>query len=642
MLDSLRVFSKSWLAIVLIGLLVVSFAIWGISGSIIFGGQYTIVQVGDTEIDANEYRFAYENQLVTFSQSIGRRLSRQEADALGMRENVLTQVIAGAVLDENARKMGLGLSDQSVAEEIADDPRFRDLSGQFSRNGLRNSLAQAGMTENDYIQSRKRVSMRNQILDGTAASLAMPAAYIDALSTYRDETRVFEFVTLGTEVAGVIPDPSETDISSYYETNKTDFIAPPYRKVAILKLQPQDLMKPEEVTEEELQSLYENRRSNLRSPERRQVQQLVLGNKEAAEKVLQSLAEGATFEEVVAEQGKTIEDIDLGILRRDELPDEKVAAAAFEAKLNEPTEVIQGLFGPVIVRVAKIEEESTTPFEEIKETLRQEIAIERAVDDVFASYDAVEDERGAGESILPTGEKLELETRVLDAVDINGQDQYGNPISGIPQFRDLVAQAFQAQPGDDTQAIEIGENGFLWYEVLEIIPERQKTLDEVRDDVRSAWISAETDKAIKAVADQIVERLKLGGDFNAILAELLPTDSLGAAITTSRTDPLQRSGQSPDFPAAAVRAGFAEKTGAISTVGIGENQEIVYRISEVQAAGTDALEDEVTQQIDLAASQDILSQVVEHLQSREEVFVNRDAIDLAFNPYGGHGGHGGY
>ncbi|MEM9277002.1 MAG: SurA N-terminal domain-containing protein [Pseudomonadota bacterium] len=636
MLDLLRGFSKGWLAKVLIGLLVMSFAIWGVSGSIIFGGQYNVVQVGNTTIDASQYRFAYENQLLTLSQSIGRRLSRPEADALGLRQNVLDQVIAGAVLDENARKMGLGLSDESVAQEVANDPRFRDLSGQFSRNALRNSLAQAGMTENDYIQSRKRVSMRNQILDGTAASLSMPAAYVDALSTYRDERRVFEFVTVGPEVAGEISEPSETDLSSYYNTNKPDFIAPEYRKVAILKVQPSDLVKPDEITEEELLSGYEARKGNLRSPERRQIQQLVLSNMEEAEAVKQKLDSGTSFEDVLSEQGKTVADIDLGTLTRNALPDEKIAQAAFEAELNKPTDIIEGLFGPVIIRVAKIEAENTTPYEEVKDALREQLALERAVEDVFVNFDAVEDERGAGEAIIPTGEKLQLETRTIEAIDINGQDENGNPVSGIPQLGDLVREVFQSEPGDDTQAIEIGEDGFLWFEVLTITPQRQKAFDEVRDDVREAWKSAELDKSIKDVADKIADRIKNGEDFNSVLADTLPTDSLGQAIEASTTEQLPRSGQTPDFPLPAVRAGFAEKTDAVNTVNIGSNREIVFKVSEVHQTGGSSLPEDVSAQVDLTASQDILTQVVQHLQSRENVTVNNNAIDLAFNPYGGN------
>ncbi len=636
MLDLLRGFSKGWLAKILIALLALSFAIWGISGSIIFGGQYNVVQVGETKVDASQYRFAYENQLLGLSQSIGRRLTRQEADSLGLRESVLSQVVAGAVLDENARKMGLGISGSNLATDISNDPTFRDLSGQFSRERLRSALSSAGLTEEDYIQSRKRVSLRNQILDGTSASLSMPQAYLDALKIFQNEARVFEYVEIGDEVAGDIPAPTDSQLTEYYDSNKTAFIAPEYRKIAILKLEPSDVMKPDEVTEEEVQSAYENQKTHLRTPERRQVQQLVLANKEAAEAAKQRLSDGASFDEVVAENGKSISDIELGMVTRSELPDEKIAEAAFSASLNEPKDIVDGLFGPVILRITQINEERTTPFEEIEDTLRNQIAADRAIEDVFASFDAVEDERGAGEEIIPTGEKLGLTTRTISAIDVNGLDTEGKPVADIPQLRDLLSEAFQASPGDDTQAIEIGENGFLWFEVLEITPQRQKDFDEVKEQVRDQWIASETGKTVKKVADKIADRIRAGSDFNTVLAEDLPADSLGQPVKLTKTPALQRNSQDGGFPSAALSAGFAEKNSSTSVVSVGDTRQIVFKLVSIENTNSTPLPDDFDQRINLAASQDILSQVVEHLQARDSVSVNRAAIDLAFAPYGGN------
>ncbi|MEM7068190.1 MAG: SurA N-terminal domain-containing protein [Pseudomonadota bacterium] len=636
MLDMLRGFSKGWLAKVLIGLLVASFAIWGISGSILFGGQYNVVQVGDTKVDVSQYRFAYENQLSSLSQSFGRYLTRQEADSLGLRESVLSQVVAGAVLDENARNMGLGISGDNLAKDISEDPTFRDLSGQFSRERLRSALRNAGLTEDDYIESRKRVSLRNQILDGTAASMSVPQAYVDAMKAYQNERRVFDYVSIGSEALAEMPVPSAADLKSYYDENKSSFVAPEYRKLAILKLEPSDLAKPEDVTEDEIFAAYENRKDSLRSPAKRQVQQLVLANKEAAETAEKQLAEGASFEEVVSENGKTIADIDLGLLTQSDLPDENIAKAAFEAKLNEPTDIVDGLFGPVILRVVKIEAAKTTPLDEIRDTLRDQVAQERAIDDIFASFDAVEDERGAGEQVLPIGENLGLDTRTISAMDANGLDKDGNPIANFPELRNLATNAFQAEPGDDTQAIEIGENGFLWFDVLEIIPERQKPFEEVESEVKTAWITTETDKAVAAIAEDIAKRVQNKEDFNTVLSETLPTDSLGQAVTFATTEPLTRNAQDANFPTSAVAAGFSENANATSNITGAEGQHIVFRVAKVDNGGGGALPEDLKERVDLAASQDILSQVVEHLQSRESVSVNRSAIDLAFAPHGGN------
>ncbi len=637
MLDLLRSFSKGWIAKILIGLLVLSFGVWGITGSLFFGSQTTVVEVGDTKVDTFEYRFAYDNQVNAFSRNIGRRITQQEADALGFRQNVLTQVIAGAVLDENAREMGLGVSDENLAGSIGEDPMFRDLSGNFSRGLLQSALRNAGMSENDYIESRRRVSARNQILEGTAASMSMPEVYAKALSKFQNGKRVFDYAIVGSDVATDIPEPTFVEVDAFYDANKSDYIAPQYRKVAILKLEPSDVSKPQEVTGEELQASYENRKNNLKTPERREIEQLVL-NSGTVEEVKQQLADGSLFETIVTDQGKTLADINLGTLARTELPDEAVAAAAFSAEPNKPSEIIEGIFGPVLIRVIKIEEETTTAFDEIKDELRNQLALERAIEDVFAGFDAIEEERGAGETLLASGDKLGFAVRTIDAIDATGLNRDGNTVNNLPATARLLQEVFDAQPGDDTQAIEIGDNGFLWYDVLEIIPERQKPLDEVRDQVITAWKSAETDKKILAVTKSIRDRVDAGEDFNTVLMETLPTDSLGQAQTFTATEPLARTGQTQEFPATAVREGFSVPIGDFVISDLGNNQQVLFRVKKAEGTTTDKLPDEIVGQIDEAGSQDILTQVVADLQGRKPVLVNQTAIDIAFNPYGGNGG----
>lgn len=637
MLHVLRDFSRGWVSKILIALLVASFAIWGISGSLFFGSQTTVVEVGETTVDAFEYRFAYDNQINAFSRSIGRRITQQEADALGFRQNVLSQVIAGAVLDENARDMGLGVSDDSLAGEIGNDPMFRDLSGNFSRNLLQSALRNAGMTENDYIENRRRVSARNQIMEGTSASMSMPDVYAEALSEFQSAQRVFDYIIIGSEVAPNIPEPTQTEIEAFYDEHKEDYVAPEYRKLAVLKLEPTDVSKPNEVTEEDLLAAYENQKANLRTPERREIEQLVL-NSGTSDKVKQQLSEGMSFEDIVADQGKTLNDINLGVLTRRQLPDENVAEAAFAATLNQPSEIIEGVFGPVLVRVIDIQEEATTAFDEVKDQLRTQIALDRAIEDVFSGFDAIEDERGAGEGILQIGSRLNYATRTIDAIDIAGLNPDGNRVNNLPEAGRLLQEAFDAQPGDDTQAIEIGDNGFMWFDVLEIIPERQKPLDEVRDEVVEDWKSEETDKQILSVAENIQERVTTGGDFNTVLAEVLPTDSIGQAQTFSTTEALNRSGQTQDFPATAVQAGFGVSTGEFVISDLGDNRKVLFRTNAADGQSVQKLDEEVINQIDNAASQDILNQVVADLQTRKPVLVNQSAIDLAFNPQRGHGG----
>ena len=640
MMDLLRGFSKGWTAKILIALLIGSFAIWGVSSSILFGPASNVVQVGDTGITAQEYRFAYDNQLNAMSQQAGRRITRQEADVFGLRNSVLAQVTSGAVLDENTRAMGLGLSDEALAQEIANDPTFQDLSGSFSRNTLRATLRQYGLSEDEYIQDRKRVALRNQILQGTSASLDMPKIFSDAIAIFRNEERVFDYVAIGSEVLEKKPEPSDADISEYYEANKANYMAPEYRKLILMTLQASDIVKPNEITDDEIRAAYDARKNSLRTPETRRVEQLVLKDQAEADSVKEKLAGGTSFDDIVKELGKTIADIDLGVVTQKELPDTKVSDAAFKAELNQPTNVIEGLFGPVIVRVSEINPEKTTGYNEVKNQIRDELALQKAGDEVFNTFDAVEDERAAGSNLADTAKALNMTTRTVTKIDAQGRDENGNTISDIPVLQQLLRVAFDTQPGDDTRELPVGNDGFLWYEVEEIIPTRQKELDEVKSDVRDAWIEQETTAQVQKVAEKIAERIRNGEEMNAVLADSLPEDSLGGVIKYETTTALTRNSQEPKIGNTAISSGFDGKKGDIKIAQATGSNVIVLRVADVQEPEDKSVPEDAIQQLNTAASDDILAQVVQDMQSRLDVTVNSDAIEAAFNPYAGGGGHG--
>ena len=639
MLDFLRRGSTGWLAKILIALLVLSFAIWGISGSIIFGNQNTVAQVGDTKVSTLDYRLAYENQLLALSQQVGRRLTQQQADAFGLRGNVLNQVVAGAVLDENTRKMGLGVSEEELAKTIAADPTFRDLAGNFSRSALAATLRQYGISEAEYIESRKKVAMRNQLQDGTAASLKLPAAFTDALAKFSNEERVFEYVEFGSEVVTETPIPTESDLTDYFEENKTRYVAPEYRTVNVLDIAASKLVKPDDVSDEDLRAEYENRAANLTTPERRKVEQLVLSNTEEANKVVADLTAGKSFEDVVTGLGKNITDLSLGLVTANELPDKPVSEAAFSASLNVPSDVVEGAFGPVILRVTEIQQSKTTTFEDIKDDLRNEIALRVAGDLIFETYDLVEEERGAGVPLKEIASKFELEHRVIDALDVNGTDKAGVAIPGIANIRSLARAAFEAEPDTDNQPIEVGNDGFIWYEVVEIIPERQKPFEEVKEDVTASWISQETNKKSLAIAETIAERVGKGEDFNTVVAQLLPTDSLGNPVTFSTSSAFKRSAQTSNLSRGIIEAGFASEVGELSTATTGADTFAVLRVKSAELPDGSELASEQLDNLNALAEDDIVGQLVQDLQSRESVSINQSAIDAAFNPYGG--GHGG-
>src|SRR6188472_4303799 len=167
MLRGMRKASSNWLGktimAIVMGVLIISFGVWGIADIFKGFGQSTVAKVGGTEISLNEFRQIYTDRLQQIGRQFGRPLTPEQARTFGLDRQVLQQTIAEAALDEEARRMGLGQSDAEIMRAIYADPNFRGVSGNFDPARFQATIRQFGFTEQKYIAEQRRVSLRRQI-----------------------------------------------------------------------------------------------------------------------------------------------------------------------------------------------------------------------------------------------------------------------------------------------------------------------------------------------------------------------------------------------------------------------------------------------------------------------------------------------
>src|SRR5262245_59191298 len=149
---------------ILMGMLVISFAIWGVADIFTGYGRQTLIKVGDTEITPQDYLRTQQEVLRSMSSQAGRSLSLQEARALGLDRQVLERLIGGAPVDNHAQALHLGISNDALLEQIKTDPAFKDQTGNFSPVLFAQALQSISMNEAGYLASMRERSMRRQIL----------------------------------------------------------------------------------------------------------------------------------------------------------------------------------------------------------------------------------------------------------------------------------------------------------------------------------------------------------------------------------------------------------------------------------------------------------------------------------------------
>ncbi|MEM8749254.1 MAG: SurA N-terminal domain-containing protein [Pseudomonadota bacterium] len=622
MLEALRGFVGSWAAKILLILLVGSFALWGVSDSFLGGTGTDVAQVGETKVGSNEFLNAYNRNLNQLQQRIGRRLTRDEARVLGVENQALGSVISFATLDEYARINAMSLSEDTLAQMIAENPAFQDSSGTFSRDAFRRALQNAQMREEDFIKLQNANAVRSQITEAVAAGSVLPEAFTQAITNYANEERRFNFLTLKPEQVGKPDTPTEGQLKEYFEANKKSYDAPEFRKLSILKLEPADIANEDAIDDAQIRADYDARINQYTQPERRRVQQIVFKSQELADAAVKSISDGATFETVLGENDVKLSDADLGLLTQNAVP-EQLRDAVFSQELNTPSGVIAGPFGPTMFRVSEIIEANVTPFDEVKDTIRTELALRKANEDLTTMQDTVEDTRAGGASLADVGDRLNVKARILEAVDARGRDANGEQITDIPNSSELLRQAFQTEVGAQASPLDVGQSGLVWYDVLSIDPARERTFDEVKDRVVEDWTRAEQSKILLAAAEGYKQRVEADETLNSIALELNMLDET--------TPFIRRNAQIDSFQRDAVLAGYGigSSEAALLPAEDGSSLTIIKVADQRGLDGNDVTVP--TQQITIAnlgAADDIINQMIVNLQqnyevSRNPVLINR-------------------
>lgn len=626
MLRGIQKASANWLGktvmAVLLGLIAVSFAIWGI-GDIFRGfGRSTVAKIGRTEITVEQFRQYYNEQLQQIGRQLRRPVTQEQARALGLDRQLIGQMLAEAGLDERARQLRLVVSDEEIARKITSDPAFQGPTGRFDRVRFEQVIRNAGFSESRFVAEQRRVSLRRHISETLTAGLAGPKTAAAAIYRYQNEQRAIEYVALGREQAGDVPPPTPEAVAKYFEERKALFRAPEYRRIVVLALTPAELARSIEVSDADTKRAYEDRRANYVTPERRHIQQIVFPNADEARAAAERIAKGLSFAALAAERGLKEPDIDLGTVSKSAIVDQAVADAAFALKPGEVSAPVRGRFGTALVQVLKIEPEQTKPFSEAAADIKQQLAVERAKAEVLKLHDKVEDERAGGSSLADIAAKLKIPVRTFEAADRSGRGPDGKPVAGMPDATTLLNRAFASDVGVENDPLQVADSGFVWFEVAGITPSRERQLEEVKDQVETRLREDEIATRLRAKAGEIVDKLKAGGDFAEI--------AKAAGLKLEKADGLRRGNAPEGLSIKVVEEVFRTQQGAAASAeGDKASDRVVFRVTDVKIPQLDPASADakrLEENLRRAYAEEIFNEYVAQLGIELGVSINQSAL----------------
>lgn len=628
MLRGMRKASSNWLGktamTVMFGVLIISFGIWGIADIFRGFGQSSLAKIGSTEISTEQFRNTFTDRLQQIGRRFGRPLTQEQARQFGLDRQVLQEIVADATLDETARRMGLGQSDADVVRIIQNDPSFKGLDGKFDHDRFLQVIRQFGYTEQRYIAEQRRRSLRTQLTGTIAAGLEPPKTQLEALVRFQNEQRSADYIRLTAAQAGTIDPPSAEALASFFEERKQLFRAPEYRKIAFLALTPDDIAKTIQVSDDDAKKVFELRKESYATPEKRQVFQIPFPNEDEAKAARERIAAGTSFEEIAKERKLTPADTDLGNVAKSSIGDAALADAAFSLAPDTVSQPVKGALTTALLKVTKIEPGTNPSYESVAPKIKQEIAVERARAQLQDLHNKIEDERGGGANIAEAAQKLGLKATTIEAVDRSGRGLDGKPVAGLPKGVDLVSPAFASDVGVENEPAQYN-GGEIWFDVLGVTPSRERTLDEVKDQVEARWKDEQISKRLREKSTEIVGKLDKGAK--------LADEAAAAGVKVETATLFKRDTDIKGIPERLVPAAFrTAKDGNGQVEGGNGNDWIVFKVTDIVVPPVDLASDDVKKLKENLRQAEIEEQVAAYVTKLEAdvgVSINQNAFAVA-------------
>jgi peptidyl-prolyl cis-trans isomerase D len=622
MLNILRKSIAGPLAKIFIGLLVLSFAVWGIQD--IFGnyGNRVIATIDKIELTVENYIKEYNKQLSLISRSMGRQLSQEEALSIGVDREVLQNLIVEGLLRVETENLRLGVSESYIANKlISDNTFFRD--GKFNKDIYLQRISLAGYNEETFLEELIKTEKKLQLYNIISSGIKAPNIMVEAKNSYDNNERIVEYIVLPNKQFD-IKYPSENELKEYYENFQNNFIENETRDFEILTLNQKSVKELIKVNDKEINDYYKENINDYFSNEKREVYQFLFDNLTEAELAYKNSYK-KDISNLISELNYETDDIFIGNITKDKIADPVIANLAFSIEQNSYSQPTKGALGFAIIYINNITKEQTLPIEKVKIDIEEIILTNKSDDKIIELFDKIEDARAAGENLTSIASELSLNVNTYSAVNSSGLDNKGNPIDEIKDSK-LIESIFSNEIDTEVDAIESEvANSFAWLHITEINAPYIKAFNLVKKDLAELIINEEKMKQEKLHIKSILDKIQATNNINTVANEL--------GVDVNASQPFSRKNPSKIFSNDFIKIIFNSRINStIAGKSPVNNQNIILTIKK-DIKSIDKLDDNSKLTIETFEQQlnnDIFDNYINGLQNKYDITVNQDNLNQLF------------
>ncbi len=512
-------FHNKFLVKIIIILIVISFAFFGISEIFIGSSNSWVAKVGGDKISAELFYKTIETDRKII-RTIQPNNERVEAylNSENFRSDVLSRMIRKAIVTKVSKDFGLSASEKLILSSVAKDQTFHDENGKFNRQKFRDFLAKNGLDESRYIREVSDEVVAELIMQSFAISAPVNFKAALELENFNQEQRIADVIQISTADIKFQSPLSDADLEKFYNENKAEYASPETRKIVYFETDANALATQKPVVlEEEIKQEFEKNRENLILPETRNFLHVSFAEKNKAQEFIDKLNAGAVgdakkfsaeFLNLATKLAKkTSKEISFEKVSKAQLP-EAIAGEVFKLPENQLSQIVESPIGFHVFLVSKITEQKPVEFAEVKERIRDDLLAKKQENAAQQKLSEINDQLIASDNIEMVAKKFGFKTEAAIEIEASGKSTDGEKVTKIAGLKDFLKTAFELKSKQISKIINADKKLYA-LQVVEVKPARQREFSEVKQLViKDSELKAKQEAAsqlAKSVYDQLVK-----------------------------------------------------------------------------------------------------------------------------------------
>lgn len=537
---------------ILIALLVLAFAVWGINDVFSPSSKQAVLKVGDSEVTTQDFELAFRRELSTLARTEGRQLPHQEAFDRGIHREVLQTLLGSKIIELDADDLGIGVNGRSARAYISEIDGFKnELTGEFSESKLRETLAMQNpsVTRAQFEEDLIRSLRQEQTIPAINGGVVAPLEFAQQRYQYLTEQRQAKILTLNIQAIPPAPEPTDTDLENYISQNPIRFTAPEYRRVTLIRLEEHDFTPDLEVTEEEVQNHYEYKveLGELGSAETRSVAQITATSEKVANEAAERLAKGED-PKTVALLMNLIEPIEFDSVVESIITDPITGEAAFAMEEGEAKAVLGSFGNWYAIVVTKVNAAVEPDINAIRGELKAELLKNKAQEVLFETTPKIEDILDDNGTLEEAAEAAGIPYASIDYIDRSGATQDNrrleglNDTAGIALDENILTEIFTNDLGYATNMFQTSTGGWATLRIDDIIDSQLRPFEDVKAQATALWKTEQLNDMLDTRMRELAARAEAGDSLDAIFADT-PNGAILDSVILLRSAPNPQVGQ---------------------------------------------------------------------------------------------------